>query len=114
MTTVNTVEELREALKNGEETIEIEGKLAKKTIQLRSIGAIAWTIYYASCVLDCYLVLTMALIAPTPARIIMLVVSSVIGGISLVVAGGDIYTLIKMRAYEEISRTENTLLLEKK
>ena len=114
MTTVNTVEELKDALKNGEETIEIEGKLAKKTIRLRSIGTLAWAITFIAMGVLFYLTLTVTSTLPSPARTITLVIAMGVIFISVAAAGGDIYTLLKMRAYEEISRTENTLLLEKK
>ena len=108
MTTVSTVAALKEALRNGEETIEIEEELAKKTIRLRSIGTLAWAITFIA------MVLTVTSTPPSPARTITLVIAMGVIFISVAAAGGDIYTLLKMREYEEISRTENTLLLEKK
>ena len=113
MTTVKTVAALKEALRNGEETIEIEEELAKKTIRLRSIGTLAWAITFIAMGVLFYLTLTVTSTLPSPARTITLVIAMGVIFIS-VAAGGDIYTLLKMRAYEEISRTENTLLLEKK
>ena len=114
MTTVNTVAALKEALRNGEETIEIEEELAKKTIRLRSIGTLAWAITFIAMGVLFYLTLTVTSTLPSPARTITLVIAMGVIFISVAAAGGDIYTLLKMRAYEEISRTENTLLLEKK
>ena len=114
MTTVSTVAALKEALRNGEETIEIEEELAKKTIRLRSIGTLAWAITFIAMGVLFYLVLTVTSTPPSPARTITLVIAMGVIFISVAAAGGDIYTLFKMRAYEEISRTENTLLLEKK
>ena len=41
---VRTEAELGDALKNNEETIEIEGDLANKTFKIRATGSIAWGI----------------------------------------------------------------------
>ena len=41
---VKTEAELAEAIKNGDDTIEIEGDLANKTFKIKATGKIAWGI----------------------------------------------------------------------
>ncbi|WP_455917131.1 hypothetical protein, partial [Leclercia tamurae] len=42
--TVRTEKELGEALKNGQDTIEIEGDLQKKVLKIKATGSVAWII----------------------------------------------------------------------
>lgn len=46
-----TVEDLVEALKRGDDTIEIKGDLAKKTITIKATGRVAWLIAFGAIVI---------------------------------------------------------------
>lgn len=51
---VKNEKELGEALKNKEETIEITGDLAKKTIKIRATGRVAWVVAFGAIGISAY------------------------------------------------------------
>ena len=127
MKKVRTEEELGEAIKNDEDTIEIEGDFAKKVIRIRATGTVAWAIAIAAIAIAVYALLTasatgrapgfgagVAVGAIAPRATGILGKSVTVAAIGIAIAGGGISTLTKLRDYEEISRTENSLVLKKK
>ena len=52
MAKVTTEEELTNAIKNNEDTIEIEGDLSKKAIRIKATGKVAWVVAIASTIVS--------------------------------------------------------------
>lgn len=123
MAKVRSAEELAEALKKEEDTIEIEGDLSKKVVRIRATGKIAWVIAIAAIAIAVYSILTMPATGGTSIASGLVANSAAVGilgfsvttaAISIAVAGGGIGILTTLRGYKEVSRTENTLVLKKK
>ena len=128
---IQTEKELGEALKNGEETIEITGDLLKKTIKLRATGNVAWAIAFAAIGIAVYATIaaiptaavtagTGALPLGTAGLIAAPIAAGLLGGsttlsaILIAVAAGGVGVLTRLRGYKEISRTKNSLILKRK
>lgn len=125
--TIKTEKELADAINRGEDTIEIEGSLAKKTIRIRATGAVAWAIAFGAIGIATYAAITTGVIggASTPVTAPVVGITGgaavgVLGGaatysaIAIAAAAGGVGALTKLRAYKEISRTENKLVLKRK
>lgn len=123
MAKVKTAEELGEAIKNGESTIEIEGDLAKKTIKIRATGNVAWAIAFAAIVIAVgasFMAIptggtstTVAMLA-APSAVAILGVSVTTMAIGVAIAAGSVGALTKLRSYEEVKRANGLLVLRKK
>lgn len=127
MCAVKTEKELGEALKRGDDTIEIEGDLANKIIKIRATGKVAWVIAIAAIGVAFYAIVATAgtggtaapvtgisaLIA-APAAVVVLGGAVTYTAIAIAVAAGGIGALTSLRDYKEISRSQNKLVLKKK
>ncbi|MDO1509209.1 MULTISPECIES: hypothetical protein [unclassified Neisseria] len=127
MTTVRTEKELGDALKRGDETIEIEGDLSKKTIKIRATGRVAWAIAIGAIGIAVYAAIatlgtggvatpvtsTAAAIA-APAAVGVLGGTVIYSAIAIAVVAGGVGALTSLRNYKEISRTDNKLVLKKR
>lgn len=124
---VFTEKELAEALKNGEDTIEIVGDLAGKTIKIRATGKVAWAIAFGAIGVAVYsAVATLgsggasapatgtAAAFTAPVAVGILGIPATLAAISIAIAGGGLATLTRLRGYNETFRTENSLILKKK
>lgn len=123
MKTVKTAEELGKAIKDGEDTIEIEGDLAKKTIKLRATGKVAWAVALGAigiAVVAAILAIPSGGLSAPEGAVGLAAATSVLGGpaaltaIAIAVAAGGVGALTKLRKYKEIRRTDNYLLLERR
>lgn len=127
MATVKTEKELGEALKRGDDTIEIEGDLAKKTIKIRATGSVAWAIAIGAIGVAVYATIATlgtggaaAPVAGTAGFAAAPVAVATLGGavtyssIVIAVAAGGVGALTSLRSYKEISRSENKLVLRKR
>lgn len=125
--TVKTEKEFADAIKRGEDTIEVEGDLAKKTIRIRATGKVAWAIAFGAIGIAVYAAITTGVTGGTSAPVTFSVAGitggaaiGILGGaatysaITIAVAAGGVGVLTKLRDYEEISRTENKLVLKRK
>lgn len=125
--TVKTEKELADAINRGEDTIEIEGSLAKKTIRIRATGKVAWVIAFGAIGLATYAVITTGVTGGTSTPVVGPVAGitggvavGILGGaatysaIAIAVAAGGVGVLTRLRDYKEISRTENRLVLKRK
>lgn len=124
MTKVNDEKELGEAIKRGDDAIEIEFKLKDCVIKIKVIGKVSWAIAIGSIGVAVTAIILMvgtggttapasALVA-TPAlagAVGILGVPTTISAIGIAVAGGGIGALNKLRDYEieEISDTKAIL-----
>jgi len=124
---VKTEKELGEALKNNEDTIEIEGDLAKKTIKLRATGNVAWAIAFGAIGIAAFATFatigTGGAAAPVTASTAALTGTAAVGilgapvavsALSIAIAAGGVGALTSLRGYREVSRSGTTLVLRKK
>jgi hypothetical protein len=119
---VETEKELADAIKQGEDTIEITGNLANKTIKIRATGRVAWAVAFGAIGIAVY-----AAIATIPSGgaaapisgITALGAVGILGGattaaaIALAVAAGGLGVLTKLRTYKEVSRSDGVLILKR-
>lgn len=120
---VHTEKELADAIKRGEDTIEITGDLAKKTIRIRATGNVAWAIAFGAIGLAAYAAISMPITGGTSAPVAGLAATGAIGvlggaatysAIAVALAAGGVGVLTKLREYKEVSRTASTLTLKRK
>ena len=125
--TIKTEAELAEAIKNGDDTIEIEGDLANKTFKIKATGNVSWAIAIAAIGIAVYATIatigsggtttpvtgTVGLIA-APAAISILGGATTYTAIAIAVAFGGIGVLNKLRTYKQISYKPGHLVLQKK
>jgi hypothetical protein len=127
MAKVRTEAELSDALKNKEETIEIEGDLANKTFKIRATGNVAWGVVIGAIAIAAYgaivTVGTGGATAPATATagfIAAPVAVSILGGattysaIAIAVAAGGVGVLTTLRGYKQVSRSPNRLVLKRR
>lgn len=126
MAKITTEKELGEALKRNEDTIEITGDLAKKTIRLRATGKVAWAIAIAAIGIAVYSAISVPATGgtSTPAAVTMAGIAApaavgILGGaatysaIAIAIAAGGVGALTSLRGYKEISRTSSSLVLKR-
>ena len=124
MAKVTTEEELTNAIKNNEDTIEIEGDLSKKAIRIKATGKVAWVVAIAStivAVIGILLITTsggknlIALGSGTGA-VSTLGSNTTIGAIiiAIAIAGAGIGILNKLRKYRIEKVSEKRIILHKK
>lgn len=120
---VKTAEELGEALKNGEDTIEIEGSLKDTTLRIRATGKVAWAIAIAAIGIAVYAALAaiptggttaVATVGFASAAAGILGLSVTTSAIAIAVAAGGVGALTSLRNYKEVERTDNLLILKRK
>lgn len=124
---VRTEAELGEALKNNEETIEIEGDLANKTFKIRATGNVAWAVCIGAIGIATYSVIATvgtggasAPVTATTAGITAATATTFLGGavtysaIAIAVASGGVGALNKLRKYKQVSYENSRLTLRRK
>ena len=120
---VHTEKELADAIKRGEDTIEITSNLAKKTIRIRATGNVAWAIAFGAIGLAAYAAISTPLTGGASAPVSGIAATGAIGvlggaatysAIALALAAGGVGVLTKLREYKEVSRTASTLTLKRK
>lgn len=118
---MTTEKELGEALKNGKDTIEIEGDLCKKIFKIKATGKVAWGVCIGCIVVACTMAVvtlssggTAAPITGPTAAVTLGAAASVWGlptaitATGIAMAGGGVASLKKLRKYriEKISDTK--------
>lgn len=124
---VKTEAELAEALKNNEESIEIEGDLAKKTFKIRATGKVAWGVCIGAIGIAAYSVFVTvgtggasAPVTVTTASFVAVKTTAILGGavtysaIAIAVAAGGVGALNKLRKYKQVSYENGRLVLQRK
>jgi uncharacterized membrane protein YdbT with pleckstrin-like domain len=124
---VNTEKDLGEALKSGEDFIEIEGDLARKTIRIRATGKAAWMLAIGSLGIAAFAayatvgtggaaapIASAAVAVAAPAAVGVLGISATVSALGIAIAAGGIGALTTLRKYKEVSRTGNTLVLQRR
>ena len=124
---VRTEAELGEALKNNEESIEIEGDLARKTFKIRATGNVAWAVCIGAIGIATYsMIATVGTggasipVTATTAGFTAATATTVLGGavtysaIAIAVAAGGVGALNKLRKYKQVSYENSRLILRRK
>ena len=124
---VSTEAELGEALKNNEETIEIEGDLANKAFKIRATGKVAWAVAIGAIGIATYSVYvtigtagTSSVVTASTSGIMAVTATTVLGGavtysaIAIAVAAGGVAALNTLRKYRQVSYEKNRLVLKRK
>ena len=122
MAKVTTEEELTNAIKNNEDTIEIEGDLSKKAIRIKATGKVAWVVAIAAtivAVIGIFFITTSGgknLIALGTGAVSTLGSNTTIGVIiiAIAIAGAGIGILNKLRKYRIEKVSEKHIILHKK
>jgi hypothetical protein len=126
-TTVRTEKELAEAIKRGEDTIEITGDLVKKTIKIRATGKVAWAVAFTAIGIAIYAAIstgaTGGISAPVTGTMSGISAGAAVGilgstttysAVALAIAAGGIGVLTKLRGYREVFRNKDVLVLKRK
>ena len=125
-----TAEELAEEIKKGaKEIFIINIDLAKKVIQIKAVGNVAWLVVFGSIGIAVVAVLAapaapvagpvavpagaLALAGAAPA-VVVLGMPVVITAVTIAVAAGGVGVLNKLREYEIVEKSDKGLLLRKK
>lgn len=124
---VTTEKELAHALKNNEDTIVIEGSLAKKTIKIKATGKLAWFVAVGAIGVSVVAILATAGTggAATPvtgvvglgasgAAVGILGASATYSAIAIAVAAGGVGVLNKLRRYDVVKKSDNSVILKRK
>ena len=125
--TIKTEKELADALKRGDEFIEIEGNLKEKTLKIRAVGKVAWAVAIAAIGVAVYATIatvgSAGTATPVTAPVSAFTLSSavaVLGGtttysaLAIAVSAGGVGALTSLRNYKEISRENGKLILRKR
>lgn len=115
--------ELAEAINNDEETIEIEGDLAKKTVKIKATGKVAWIVAIGAISIAVIAILSAPATAGTsslisagvaPVAVGVLGAGTTVTAISIAVAGGSVAVLNKLRGYKLEKISDNKVILKKR
>lgn len=126
MTKIRTEKELADAMKRGDEYIEIEGDLVNKVVKIRAVGKVSWAVAIGAIGLAVYgAVVTLGsggAAAPAgaagfgvaPAAIAVLGTGATYSAIAIAIAAGGVGVLTSLRGYVEVENSANKLVLKKK
>jgi hypothetical protein len=123
MTRVKTEKELADSLNRGDDTIEIEGDLARKTIRIRATGNVAWLVAFGAIGVAVVGILAAVPTGGGSAAVSGFAAVGAVGilgagttstAIAIAVAAGGVGALTKMRNYTEVSRADGILVLRRK
>lgn len=119
--------ELGKAIKNGEDYIEIEFKLADKVLRIKATEKIAWTVAIGGITIAVTSIIATAATGGTAAPASALVATPALAGavgvlgvpttisaIGIAVAGGGVGTLNKLRDYDIEKISDDKVILHKK
>ncbi len=119
---VTSEKELGKALKDGADTIEIEGDLSKKVVRIKATGKVAWAVAIGAIAVAVAGILTAALGggAPAaasafaaPAAIAVLGAPVTLSAILIAVAAGGVGVLNSLRRYKIVSKDGSKLVIKK-
>ena len=124
---ITSEKELSKAIKDGQDTIEIEGDLIGKTIRIKATGKVAWGVVVAAMGAAIATVLLTTRTGPSTASMSLAVnavaipgatailgLPATISALTIAIAGGGIGVLNKLRDYKIVSREDSKLILQKK
>ncbi len=124
---MTTEKELGEALKNNQDTIEVEGDLAKKTIKIKATGKVAWAVCIGCVAVAVTLIVVTigsggtATPVTGPTAAITLSAAAATWGLptaitatGIAVAGGGVGVLKKLRKYQMEKISDEKIILHRK
>lgn len=116
---IKTEEELGQALKGEQDTIEIEGSLKEKILKIKATGKVAWAVAIGAIGVAVVLVLGTGGAAAPASSLIGFGAVSVLGlpaamsAVGIAVAAGGIGALNSLRKYKIVSNTGDKLVLSR-
>jgi len=116
---ITTEKELAEAIKNNEDTLEIEGDLIKKVLKIKATGKVAWVVAIGAISVAVVSILatggTSAPVSGAMATgaVAVLGISTTASAISIAVAAGGVGVLNRLREYKIIETKHDRLILKK-
>ena len=119
---ITTEKELGEALKQEQETIEIEGDLANKTFRIKGVGKVAWAVAFGAIVVAVASILAAPATGGTSAAVGLVAAPAAVGvlgaaattaAIGIAVGAGSAAVLGKLRKYKVVKHTKNKLILKR-
>lgn len=117
---ITTEKELGDALKNNQDTIEIEGDLTTKVIRIKATGTVAWAVAIGAIGIAVAIALgTGGAAAPVSGfvgigAVSILGVSAATSAVAIAIAAGGIGALNSLRKYKVVSSQGNKLKLSRK
>lgn len=124
---MTTEKEFGEALKNDQDTIEVEGDLAKKTIKIKATGKVAWGVCIGCIGVAVMLVVVTIgsggtatpITGPTAAITLSAAAATwglptAITATGIAVAGGGVGVLNKLRKYRLVKISDTKIILYRK
>ena len=117
---ITTEKELGEALKNDQDTIEIEGDLTTKVLKIKATGKVAWAVAIGAIGIAVAITLGSGGTAAPAAGIVGIGAVSVLGAsvatsaVAIAIAAGGIGALNPLRKYKVVSSQGNKLKLSRK
>lgn len=118
-----TEKELGEALKNQQDTIEIEGDLRNHVVRIKATGKLAWIVAIAAIGFAVVAIIaapttggTSAVVGFTSAPLAVAILggAATISAISIAVAAGGVGALNSLRKYKIIEKSDNRLILKRR
>lgn len=112
--------ELGEALKNEQDTIEIEGDLKKKVLRIKATGKVAWAVAIGAIGVAVFIALGSGGTAAPASGFIGIGAVSVLGlsaatsSVAIAIAAGGVGALNTLRKYKIVSDSGDKLVLSKK
>lgn len=116
---IKTEKELAEALKNEEDSIEIEGDLKNKVLKIKVTGKVAWVIAIGAVAVAVPIAIASGGAAAPISGIVGIGAVSVLGlpaamaAVMIAVSAGGVGVLNKLRAYKIVDNSGTTLKLKK-
>ncbi len=116
---ISTEKELGEALKNDQDTIEIEGDLARKVLKIKATGKVAWAVAIGAIGIAVVLTVGSGGTASPAAGVVGIGAVSVLGvsaatsAVAIAIAAGGIGVLNSLRQYKIVSKSGNKVVLSR-
>ena len=128
--TIKNEEDLGKALKNEDSELVVKGDLAKKIIEIRAVGKIAWVAVIGSIAVSIYYIYSTTVTAPVTMGLTYsaapaifgttavaasraLGISATIAAVNIAIAASSYKYLNKLRSYKEIYRKDDIIYLQK-
>ena len=120
---IKTEKELGEALKRGQNRIEIEGDLTRKVVRIKATGKVAWAIAFGAIAVAVIAALAVApsggasaavSCAMAPVAVGVLGPSVASSAIAVAIAAGGVGALSSLRKYSMEKREDGKVILSKK
>jgi hypothetical protein len=117
---IQTEKELGEALKNDQDTIEIEGDLQKKVLKIKATGKVAWAIAIGAIGIAVVVALGSGGAAAPASGVVGIGAVSVLGfstamsAVGIAIAAGGVGALNSLRRYKIISQSGGKLVLSRR